>query len=452
MKRDILIVDDEDLFREDLAELLRDAGFECRTARDGEAGLAAARAREPALILCDVVMPRLGGMEFLEACTRELPRTSVILLTAHGRMDAAIQAFRRGACDYILKPVEPDDLIAKCRKVLESEVLRGEVERLRREVSRHESLPGMVGESAPVREVFRTVLEVAPISSNVLVSGESGTGKELVARAIHQASAWRSGPFVAVNCAALPDTLLESQLFGHVKGAFTGAHRNHTGYFEAAQGGTLFLDEISEMPLAVQPKLLRALELREVVPVGATRPIVVQTRFVASSNRRLRTEVAEGRFREDLYFRIRVVEIVVPPLRDRKEDIPLLTAHFVARFNAEMKKAVVGADRDALRRLTAYPWPGNVRELQNTIERAMISARGDWLLAKDLPAELAEEPSNGTPRADDLRAAVRTYESEHIRTVLRECGGNREEAARRMGINPSTLYRKMAELEIRDEP
>lgn len=449
MSAKVLIIDDEDLFREDLAELFAGQGYECRTAADGNHGVAVAEEFGPDVVLCDVVMPGRSGIEVLEEIVRVCPESCVIMLTAYGTLETAVEAFREGASDYILKPFVLEDVLQKIVRYLQHRALLVEVRRLRRELSYQIGPIPLMGESELMRQVFAWIEKVSQTDSTVLLTGESGTGKELVARAIHEASTLREGPFVAVNCAALSPSLLENELFGHVKGAFTGADRDRPGLFEAAAGGTLFLDEISEMPLDLQAKLLRAIEQKEVVRVGSTRPICVKVRIIASSNRDLKRQVQGGKFRADLFFRIYVVEIHLPPLRERRKDIPLLVEHFIKKYNERLKKNFLGVDNEVMRILLAYPWPGNVRELENVIERAMILATGDFLGVGDLPPDITGSVQF-PDLSDNLREAVKAYEREHIRQVLLSAGGNREEAARRLGVNPSTLYRKMAELSIQD--
>jgi len=445
----VLLIDDEDLFREDLATLLRDEGFVCRTAADGEQGLRLAEEVAPDVVVCDLVMPGIGGVDVVDRLATLAPDTPVIVVTAHGTMETALEAFRRGAADYLLKPVNPDELIHKVERVVELRRLEREVRYLRRELSEARVGTYLVGESPALAEVRRLIEKVAPVDSTVLVTGESGTGKELVARSIHEAGPRADGPFVVINCAALPRELVESELFGHVRGAFTGAHRDRPGHFELARHGTLFLDEIAELPLELQPKLLRALEQKEVLPVGATAPVRTDARIVAATNRCLEEEIEAGRFREDLYFRLRVVEIRLPPLRERREDVPVLVEHFVRRLNPRLKRRVLGVDGAALQALMEAPWRGNVRELENVLERAMILSEHETLSLDDLPVDLAGSLGEAieAPVPDDLRQAARAFELQHIRRVLGEAGGNREEAARRLGIDASTLYRRLKDRE-----
>ncbi len=445
MNGGILLIDDEDMFREDMASLLEQQGFACRTAASGEEGLRAAQAEEPDLVVCDLVMPGTGGLQVLKRLADLYPELPVIMITAYGTLETAVEAFRSGAIDYVLKPVVPEDLLRKVTRCLEHGRLAHEVRYLRREVSEVRTGRRLVGTSPAMENVRGLIAKVAASDSIVLIRGESGTGKELVAREIHELGRGPGRPFVAVNCSAIPRELFESELFGHVKGAFTGAVRNRPGLFELASDGTLFLDEISELPLEMQPKLLRVIECREVMRVGGTRMVPVRARIAAASQRDLAAEASAGRFREDLFFRIRVLEIVMPPLRERHEDIPVLVVHLISRLNTRLKRHILGVDHAAMRVLMSAPWRGNVRELENTLERAMLLTEDAYVGVADLPAELTGGV-HCPELSDDLRAALSAYEREHIRQVLAGAGGNREEAARRLGIDVSTLYRRLKTL------
>ncbi len=442
----LLIIDDEDILREDLAALLRDEGYTCRTAPDGEEGVRLAEDEEPDVVLCDLVMPGLGGVEVVRRLAASLPEVPVILFTAHGTMETALEAFRAGAVDYLLKPVLHGDLTLKIRRCLEHRRLVMEVRHLRREVSDLGAGTRLIGEHPSIAKIRELIERLAGTESNVLITGETGTGKEVVARAIHEAGPGTGRPFVPVNCASIPRELFESELFGHVHGAFTGAVRDKPGQFELAAGGSLVLDEVGELPPELQPRLLRAIEQKEFRRVGGTRTVEVKTRIVAATNRVLSKEVDDGRFREDLFYRLRVIEIDLPPLRERRDDIPLLVEHFVHRLNARLKRRLLGVDRPAMRVLMSAPWRGNARELENVLERSMILADGDFIGIGDLPPELAGSVHCPT-QSDDLRTAVRAYEREHIRQVIASADGNKEEAARRLGINASTLYRRLKGLE-----
>ncbi len=443
----ILLIDDEDVFREDLAALLRQEDFACETAASGEEGLRCAEAEAPDVILCDMVMRGISGIELVRRLVTLCPEAAILVITAHATVDTTVEAFRAGAVDYLLKPIVPEDLFGKVGRSVERRQLERELRYLRREISAAGPGTTIVGNSRSIGAVRELIARVGPSTSSVLITGESGTGKELVARAIHVQSERSRGPFIAVNCAALPRDLAESELFGHVRGAFTGAMRDKPGYFELAGGGTLFLDEICELTPELQAKLLRAIDQQEIFRVGGTRQIKTNVRIVAATNRDVKTEIAEKRFREDLYFRVSVVEIMLPPLRERREDIPLLIDHLQHRLSAELKRRISGVDNAALRALMSACWRGNVRELENVLERAILLSDDEWIGVNDLPSELAGDGDSGEP-ADDLRSAVRAYEREHIRQVLTKSHGNREEASRRLGIDASTLYRRMKELSL----
>ncbi len=450
MSARVLVIDDEDVFREDLALLLRQKGYDCQTACDGEEGLAALDRFDPDVILCDLVMPGADGIEILGGISQLSPQTPVIMITAHGRLETAVAAFRQGAADYITKPLLIQDVLQKIKRLVEYRHLSREVQLLRREVSQGDHHLPLVGESEPMQVIGKLIEKVAATRSTVLLRGESGTGKEVVARSIRTLSDSPELPFVAINCAGIPEQLLESELFGHVRGAFTSAVVNKEGFFELAGEGTIFLDEISEMSVNLQSKLLRVLEEREFYRVGGSKPIPLKSRLIVSTNRNLRELVEEGHFREDLYFRIAVFEIVLPPLSERRSDIPLLADHFIKKFNAEMKRQCLGVDNEVIRRLMVYSWPGNVRELRNVIEHAMILSLGRYIILEDLPPEI-QNSFESSEYSDDLRQAVRAYEKEHIHRALLACGHNKEKTARRLGINPSTLYRKMIDLGLGQE-
>jgi len=447
MSTKVLIIDDEDLFREDLARLLSMHGHECRTAASAEDGVAAAEAFGPDVILCDVVMPGKGGIDILDEIMALCPESFVIMITAYGSLETAVQAFRRGVSDYVMKPFVIEDVIQKIQRLVEHKRLTQETKLLRRQISQASESQEIVGESTPMKQVVELIDEVAPTPSTVLITGESGTGKELVGRAIHAQGRTGSHPFVAINCAGVPEHLFESELFGHVRGSFTGAIEDRQGFFELAGEGTILLDEIGEMPISVQSKLLRVLEQKEFVRVGGARSLSLGARILASTNKNLREFTQQGGFREDLFFRIAVFEIRVPPLRERRLDIPLLAEHFVGAFNKELKRNCPGVSNEAMAALLSHTWPGNVRELRNVIERAMILCRDDYITPELVPSEISQRVE-AREHSDDLREAVRAYEKAHILRVIEASGGNKEKAARRLGINPSTLHRKLAELSV----
>jgi DNA-binding NtrC family response regulator len=442
----VLVVDDEPLIRETLAEFLRPEGFHvevCGTA--GEAlGLAAARPFEVAL--CDVQLPDLDGIELLQRLLKVGPETFVLLITAYGTVDNAVQAFQRGAHDYLMKPILLNEVLGKIRRLLAYRALHQENQWLRRELNRAAEAEALVGQSAAMRRVLGMVRKVAPTPSTVLIVGESGTGKELVARAIHRQGPNPDARFLPVNCAAIPHDLLENQLFGHRKGAFTGADRDQPGVFVHAGAGTVFLDEIAELPPPTQAKLLRAIEQKEVQPVGADEPVAVRARVLAATNKNLAREVEHGRFREDLFYRLNVVSIGLPPLRDRREDIPDLVDHLLARHAQALGKRIAGVSHEAMKLLLAGRWRGNVRELDNALQRAAILGEGPLILPGDLPPDLAVNELDPA-LVDDLGEAVKRFERVHIERILRRTS-DKKEAAALLGMGLSSLYRKIAELKI----
>jgi two-component system response regulator PilR (NtrC family) len=448
MAEAILVADDEPGVRESLAEVLRDAAYDVCTAADGSSALEALGEREFAVVVTDLRMPGADGLTVLRAARERAPQTAVVVMTAHSSIDSAVESLRAGATDYILKPVIFEDILAKIERVLEYRHLVWQTQMLRREIDRDIDFEQLVGKATTMREIVALIKKVAPTHSTVLITGESGTGKEVVARAIHNASRVRDRIFLPVNCAAIPESLLESQLFGHVRGAFTGAVSAQEGLFSRAKGGTIFLDEIGDMPIALQSKLLRAIEAKEILPVGATHPVTVEVRVIAASNRDLRRMSDEGQFREDLYYRLNVVNIQLPPLRERREDIPSLVEFLVRRHSREMKRAVRGVDNATLKLLMSQTWKGNVRELDNVIEHAMILGEGEWLTTQDLPRALRDEGDPLPPVGDNLRDALRAYERIHIESVLRRADNDKRRAAELLGLSLSSLYRKLDELGV----
>ncbi len=443
----ILIIDDEELFREDLAMLLREKDYYCKTAANAEEGLKLAADFMPDIILSDIVMPDRSGIDLLDDLARVNPDASVIMMTAFGTLETAIQAFRKGAVDYILKPFVIEDVLNKINRIREYKKLISEIRYLRREITEDiNSLP-LESKSEVMQNIIELIKKVAPKNSTVLITGESGTGKELVAKAIHEFSKKKDEPFVAINCSGFQESLLESELFGHVKGAFTGAVKDKEGFFETAGEGTIFLDEISEMPVSLQSKLLRVLEQKEFYQVGGTKVIPMKARVIAATNRNLKTLIKEGQFREDLFYRIAVFEIELPPLRKRLSDIPFLVDFFIHKFNSEMKCHYRGISKEVLQLFMSYDWPGNIRELRNVIERAMILCDGTTITSDGLPAQMKSLTIQSN-QSQNLKEAVQAFEGSFIKQVLNDCNWNKEEAARRLNINPSTLYRKMAELNI----
>jgi DNA-binding NtrC family response regulator len=445
----ILVVDDDVEMRELLRDVLTERGHRVGVAQDGKEALKAMSERDYPVVLTDLRMGGMPGDELLSEIKRSYPDTNVIVMTAFGSVESAIEAMKLGAYDYLTKPVKTDEVVLTIEKALREAALRREVNTLRRAVHKEYSFHQILGKSKPMQEVFDLIRRVADSTTNVLITGESGTGKELAAKAIHYNSPRREGPFVPVNCAAIPEPLLESELFGHVRGAFTDAKTDKRGLFEEASGGTLFLDEISELPLLLQAKLLRAIQEREIRRVGATRSVSVDVRIIAATNLALAEEVKAKKFREDLFYRLNVIEIRMPPLRERREDIPLLVEAFLKKCAEAGKKPVRGIGESALALMMDYPWPGNVRELENVVERALTLARTERILPEDLPPTI--RGARGDRRILD-EAAERTLplhdvEKEYIRRILEKTGGNKYQAAQVLGIDRKTLYRKLAEIE-----
>jgi DNA-binding NtrC family response regulator len=442
----VLIVEDEPLIRATLAEFLEQEGHEVSVAADAEAALDLCRQQHFHVVLCDLQLPGMDGVSLLERLLRISPDTFVVLVTAYGTVESAVEAFKRGAHDYLMKPLLLDEVAAKIRHLLAYKRLHLENQWLRRELHRQFQFDAIIGRTPAMQQVFSLVRKVALGRTTVLLVGESGTGKELIARAIHHNGPDRDERFVAVNCAAIPEDLLENQLFGHRKGAYTGADRDSEGVFQHVGRGTLFLDEVAEMKPGTQAKLLRAIEQKEILPVGASAPVQVQARIIAATNKDLAREVAEGRFRQDLFYRLNVVTIHLPPLRERREDIPELVEYLLARHARSQGKRVLGVDHAAMQVLLSAPWRGNVRELDNVLQRAVILCEGPLITRADLPPDLVPDPD--VCLSDDLRTAVSHFEKRHIERVLRE-SPDKKEAARRLGLALSSLYRKIEELNIR---
>lgn len=448
MAESILVVDDEEIIRNSLSFVLKKEGYSVQEAENGRVALDAIKEGSFDLVITDLEMPELKGIALLEQITSVSPETLVVIITAYGSIETAVAALRKGAVDYILKPVEFDELVVKVRRLLLQRRLQTENKLLRSELNREYDFASIVGKSAAMHSVFETIKKVAQTDGTVLVTGKSGTGKELIARAIHYNSKRKDRPFVAVNCGAIVENLFESELFGHKKGAFTGASMDRVGFFKTADTGTIFLDEVSEIPFHLQVKLLRAIELKEITPVGTSHPLTVDVRIIASTNRNLETFVQEGKYREDLFYRLNVVGIELPPLSERVDDIPLLAHHFVVKYAHQMNKSIKGVDHEAMKILLAHGWKGEVRELENIIERAIIFADGEFITKNELP-QLAGQPHDvysfgGVKR---LKEAVADFERQYISHMLR-LNPDREELAKALDISLSSLYRKIKELEI----
>ncbi len=451
--RRILIVDDEESFRHMLSVILFKEGYEVETASNGEEGLQRATASPFDEILCDIRMPQMDGLVFLREIKKAGVEATIIVMSAYGTVDIAIEAMKLGAYDYISKPFKPDEIILTLRKAEEREQLRKENQLLRKEVAKEYSFENIVSKNEKMQKIFDVIKKVSHYKSTVLITGESGTGKELVARALHYNSDRSENPFIAVNCGAIPENLLESELFGHAKGAFTDAIRTKKGLFEEADGGTLFLDEIGELPAQLQVKLLRVLQDGEIRRIGEAKPIQIDVRIVAATVKDLPKEVNEGRFREDLFYRLNVLPLHIPPLRERKEDIPLLVHHFIGKYNQAMNKNVKNLDHKAMETLMNYKWYGNVRELENTIERAIVLSEKDDIESENLPAEIqnsgqAFQPESLSEEEYSIKKASRSLEINLIKKALRKTKGNHTHAARILEISHRALLYKIKEYEI----
>jgi two-component system, NtrC family, response regulator PilR len=432
----VLIVDDEQSMRELLGIMLRQVGYDVTQADGGEAAIQTLKTSDTFdLVITDLRMRKADGLAVLKAAKEHSPHTVVLVVTAFASTETAVEAMKLGAYDYVTKPFKLDELKLTIANALERKRLQDENRELKRQLRTERGFDSFVGKSRRMLEVFETIRKTADSGSTVMITGESGTGKELVARAVHQESSRRSAPFVSVNCGAIPETLMESELFGHVKGAFTGAVQSTDGLFHAADGGTLFLDEITEISQSVQVKLLRAIQEREIRRVGDTRDVKVDVRLIAASNRDLVKTVADGALREDLYYRLNVIPIHLPPLRERTEDIPALVAHFIGRIARDVAKTIAGISPEALAVLERYHWPGNIRELENVIERAIVLGSGDQITAESLPVHLTQPVERGEFPVEipaggmDLEGLLAAVESRYIRLALDRAGGLQVRAA-----------------------
>lgn len=444
-KKNILVVDDDKNIRKLIHDILvKTRLYDITEAANGEACLKKLDDFRPDMVLLDLQMPGIDGMETLKEIRKRDPHLPVVIMTAHGTIEKAVDSMRKGSYDFVTKPFESERLKVTVKNALDASALEDEVQSLRSELNKRYQFTNIIGQSGVMQEVFRSVEKVINSNVTVLLQGESGTGKELIARAIHNHSEIRKkGPFVAVNCTALPESLLESELFGHEKGAFTGAAARRVGKFESANGGTIFLDELAEMSPAIQAKLLRVLQEREFERLGGNEMVKVDIRLISATNKNLEDEVRKGNFREDLYYRVSVFPIRLPSLRERKDDIPVLAAHFLERYCKRENKTIKGIQSSALKALMTYHWPGNVRELENAIERAVVITSGNEIHLSDIPPHIATigqeemiQPESSLPRW------IEKLEEDVMRRTLLECEGNISQAAKKLGIGRATIYRK----------
>ncbi|MEF2143896.1 MAG: sigma-54 dependent transcriptional regulator [Desulfovibrionaceae bacterium] len=452
MAERILVVDDDTAFRGMLREALEARGWEVTEAGDAETGIRLVSGGNFDLVLHDVRLPGMDGIEALEHLRRADPLVDIIVMTAYSSRDSAVEAMQHGAYDYFTKPFSLGEMEVVVRRALEKRSLQHEVLELKRSLEREGPSSRIIGQSAPMRRVIELVERVAPLEANVLITGETGTGKELISDTIHALSSRASGPFIKLNCAAIPENLLESELFGHEKGAFTGASAAKKGKFELAQDGTILLDEIGDMPLHLQPKLLRAVEQKQVERLGGSKPVSFDVRIIAATNQELAERVAAKEFRSDLFYRLNVAAIALPPLRERRSDIPELAEHFLDRINRKLGTDIRGLSRPGAKVLFDYDWPGNVRQLANTLERAAIFCRTGVITDEDVNMALQRTPGDAaiTPQVDfqidgplELKQALMDYERELIMNALRHSDGIQTEAAKRLGVTPKNLWNKL---------
>ncbi len=446
--KSVLIVDDEESLRQSLEKVLKNAGYQTATAGSGSEALETLAQHPTDLVLSDLKMPNGDGLELLKSIKKKFPDIEVILLTGYGTIETAVEAMKEGAYDFITKPPKKAVILSTVERASERQNLALENKYLRAQLGRGSLALDMIGTSPAFKKVCEMIERVAPLLSTILITGESGTGKELVARAIHRQSPRAKQKFIPINCGAIPENLIESELFGHKKGAFTGAMRDKQGLFKVAENGTLFLDEMANIPLNLQVKLLRAIEQKEILPVGSTTSEIVDVRIIAATNKNLIEEVERGNFREDLYYRLNVVGINIPPLRERTEDIPALLEHFLGVNNVQLNKQIHGVERAVLDAFMTYEWKGNVRELENVIERAMILCDDELLRMKHFPPTFAAKASTLEAIDDGLKGSVKRFERDSILKALETAAHDKSKAAQLLGMSLSTLYRKMAELGI----
>ncbi|PIR23934.1 MAG: hypothetical protein COV44_00545 [Deltaproteobacteria bacterium CG11_big_fil_rev_8_21_14_0_20_45_16] len=447
IKRKVLIVDDEGGMRHMLSVLLEREGYDIDSAEDGRKGLDKIKGSDYDLVLCDIRMPEMDGLSFLEEAKRLRNGLPIIMMSAFGNVDTVIEAMKKGAYDYVSKPFKADEILIRLQRLTAQEDLVHENENLKRTLHQQTDFNNIIARSPRMLEIFDTIRKIAEYRTTVLITGESGSGKELIARAIHYNSPRSNKPFVAINCSAIPDTLLESELFGYVKGAFTGANKDKKGLFEEANGGTLFLDEVGDLPVPLQVKLLRVIQEEEIRRVGSNTSQKVDVRLITATLRNLSEEIKRGNFREDLYYRLNVLPIHIPPLRERKEDITILVTHFLERFRKEMNKEVHEMAPEVIQALTDYSWPGNVRELENTVERAMVLETGPILTLEHLPNVIKNQEVNPAIKAAanelSIKKMMTIMEQELIKKALEKTNGNRTWAAKLLEISHRALLYKI---------
>ncbi len=442
MNTNILIADDEEQIREPLSFVLNKEGYNCKTVNDGSNAIKALQEDNYDILITDIKMPGMNGVEVLEKSREISPETIVILITAYGSVETAIQALRKGAADYFLKPLDFDEVLVRLKNLIRNKELFRFNKILRKQINTNYNFDNIIGKSSVMKKIFEMVKQVSEVSTNILITGATGTGKELIARAIHNNGSRKDKPFIPVNCGAIPDNLYESEFFGYKKGAFTGADTNYEGLFKSADSGTIFLDEIAELPKHMQVKLNRVLQEREIKPIGSSFTIKIDVRILAATNKNLEEEVKSGSFREDLFYRINVVELKLPSLAERKDDVPLLVDHFIKKYNSELNKSIIGIDNEVIKLFMSYDWKGNLRELENMIERAVLLCQEDIITPKYLPSHIYENKNE--LYTDNLNEAIETFEQNHINEIIKRTEGNKTEAAKLLGVDPSTLYRKMS--------
>lgn len=441
----VMVVDDEMIIRESFFHWFQKSGYIVDTAESGLKALEKLETNEFDVLFADIRMPKMSGIELLEKVKASYPDTMVVIITAYGSIDTAVKAMKMGASDYLLKPFRPDQLSLLMEKLDQQKELNAQYDVLKRHLNKITRFENIIGQSSPMKKIFDLIPEVAESDASILLRGETGTGKELVAKAIHAKSKRKHNPFIAINCGAIPDPLLESELFGHQKGSFTGAAQTRKGFFEVVSGGTLFLDEIGEVSTRMQIDLLRVLDEKKIVKIGSTTPVDVDFRLISATRQDIEKNIQEDTYREDFFYRINVITIHLPPLRKRKDDIPLLSSHFIEKFSHETNKRVSHIHRDAIRLLTRYDWPGNVRELKNVIERAVVLSKSDKLGVEDFSFLRRDDPTS------PLHPSLKENEINYIKKILKEVDGNITHAAKILDINRVTLHKKMKRYNLKKE-